>query len=114
GPPVALEGERVGVVPVRRQLRQDSGHRESPFGVQPCSLALRRPASEGGPAVCPPAAWSSGNPARIREACFQVHSRGAPRVGAMSLPPRSPSTRSLADCGVMLSKNSQLTITTGA
>ena len=76
---------------------------------------MRRPARLGSPAVCPSAAWPSGKPARMRDACFQVHSRGAPRVGWMpGAPERSPSTRSRADCGVMLSKNSQFTITTGA
>ena len=65
--------------------------------------------------MCPSAAWPSGNPARIRDACFQVHSRGRAAGGRMpGAPDRSPSTRSRADCGVMLSKNSQLTITTGA
>ena len=87
----------------------------SSSGVQPWPFAMRSPARLGSPAVRPSAAWPSGKPARMRDACFQVHSRGAPRVGWMpGAPDRSPSTRSRADCGVMLSKNSQFTITTGA
>ena len=39
---------------------------------------------------------------------------GTPLVGAIVAPARSPSTSCLAECGVMLSKNSQFTITTGA
>jgi len=42
----------------------------------------------------------------------KVHS-GAPRVGAAGSPERRESTSSRADSGVWLSKNSQLTITTG-
>ncbi|COW40712.1 Uncharacterised protein [Mycobacterium tuberculosis] len=56
--------------------------------------------------------WS-GRPARMRDVCRKPHS-GAPRVGAFGVSERSESTSSRADSGVWLSKNSQLTITTGA
>src|ERR1700722_6444363 len=122
GPPVARECERVRLVPPGAEL----GGRDRrprcppavlgvpPSGVQPCCLATRRPASVGPPAVLPAVAWSSGKPARIFDACRQVHSTGAPRVGVTFSPERSESTRSLVLAGVMLSKNSQFTITTGA
>lgn len=56
---------------------------------------------------------SSGKPARMRAVSLNVHS-GAPRVGATGRPARRSSTMRLALSGVWLSKNSQLTITTGA
>ncbi|CKR61250.1 Uncharacterised protein [Mycobacterium tuberculosis] len=49
----------------------------------------------------------------MRDVCRKPHS-GAPRVGAFGVSERSESTSSRADSGVWLSKNSQLTITTGA
>lgn len=50
---------------------------------------------------------------RIRAVSLKVHS-GAPRVGCTGRPATRSSTRRLALAGVWLSKNSQLTITTGA
>ena len=94
--PVGRERERVGLVPVRGQLRgQQSRSLRPPVPCLACPGRRRRaPASSrppwrpagrpgAGPAGGPSAAWPSGNPARIRDACFQVHSRGAPRVGAI-------------------------------
>ncbi len=49
----------------------------------------------------------------MRAVSLYVHS-GAPRVGATVRPARRSSTSRLALSGVWLSKNSQLTITTGA
>ena len=50
----------------------------------------------------------------LRAGADVTPTRGAPRLGATSAPDRRPSTSSRADAGVMLSKNSQFTITTGA
>jgi NADH-quinone oxidoreductase subunit E len=44
----------------------------------------------------------------------EVRSTRGPRVERTSMPSRRSSTSSVADCGVMLSMNSQLTIITGA
>jgi hypothetical protein len=54
------------------------------------------------------------NPASTRETSLKEATEFAPRVGATSRPARSRSTMSRALAGVWLSKNSQLTITTGA
>ena len=53
-----------------------------------------------------------GTPASVRAVSRKEHS-AAPRVGVTGCPARSASTSSLALEGVWLSKNSQLTITTG-
>ena len=86
----------------------------------PCRVPVahpRRPASvrRAGAARGPASRrWpSSGKPARMRTSRGRC-TAAAPRVGAAGLPARSASTRSRADSGVWLSKNSQLTITTGA
>src|SRR5690606_11650708 len=88
------------------------GHDLGPF--QPCFLAASTPARVAAPA---PWSWSarpSGKPASTRDISLNVTTLSAPRVGTMSLPARMSSTSWRADSGVMLSKNSQLTITTGA
>src|SRR5581483_7098991 len=82
--------------------------------VQPCSWASFRPTRLAGPADGPSVAWPSLKPARIRDASRQVHSRLGPRLGLTGLPARRSSTSCREEAGVMLSKNSQLTITTGA
>ena len=81
--------------------------------VQPFSRAICRPSSEAGPAAGPSSARSSGKPASTRSASRQVQMRG-PRVERTSLPARRSSTSWVADSGVWLSMNSQLTIITGA
>ena len=81
--------------------------------VQPCSRAILSPTSDAGPADGPSSARPSGNPARTRSASRHVHSR-APREAWTSLPALRSSTSLVADSGVWLSMNSQLTITTGA
>ena len=80
---------------------------------QPFSAAIRKPSRDSAPDVGPSSARSSGNPASTRSASRQVHTR-APRVAVTVSPARSWSTTSHAFCGVVLSKNSQLTIITGA
>ena len=72
------------------------------------------PTRVAGPAAGPSVAWSSLKPARMREAWRQVHSRCGPRVGETGVPARRSSASARARSGVMLSKNSQLTIITGA
>src|SRR5690606_24749968 len=125
--PVAVQRVEVLAVPVRGEHRGERrpGHRAPPSvgagpvepgdgAVQPRSRASFRPSREG-PAACGPSpARPSENPASTREACFQPHTGPAPRVGSTSLPSRRSSTSLLALSGVWLSKNSQLTITTGA
>jgi hypothetical protein len=49
----------------------------------------------------------------MRDVSRKTHN-GAPRVGGFGSPDRSESTSSRAESTVWLSKNSQLTITTGA
>src|SRR4029079_2792719 len=80
--------------------------------VMSSAWATRRPARVA-PPTSRPDPRESGSPARVLAVSWNVHS-GAPRVGTGGSPARSPSTRSRADDGVWLSKNSQLTITTGA
>src|SRR5690606_33150118 len=109
---VAFDREGVGPVPARGQDRSKSRHASGAF--HPLALATLSPSSEGPPAEGPSPAWSSGSPARMREASLNVHSRFGPRVGRTSLPSRRSSTSCLAESGVWLSKNSQLTIMTGA
>src|SRR5215470_5672202 len=128
-PPVPVDGEDVRLVPVRGQHRgQGVGHRDSfawspalwlpaepgSGAVQPCSLAIFRPTRSAGPAAGPCVAWSSLKPARIRAASRQVTSRSGPRVGVTGFPARRSSASWRAESGVMLSKNSQFTIITGA
>ena len=94
--------------PPRARLPPGSG------AVQPCSLAIFRPTRLAGPAAGPSVARSSLKPARIRAASRQVTSRSGPRVGVTGFPARRSSTSWRAEAGVMLSKNSQFTIITGA
>ena len=77
------------------------------------STGARSPTSEAGPALGPCPARPSLNPARTRSTSRKLQTLG-PRVETTSSPARSRSVSSLALSTVWLSKNSQLTITTGA
>ena len=72
-----------------------------------------RPAWRAGLPVRGDGAVVVGQPARIRAVSLKVHS-GAPRVGHRRLTCTQRVDQIAADSGVWLSKNSQLTITTGA
>jgi hypothetical protein len=82
--------------------------------VQPICCARTVPRWDGVPAPMPSPARPSLKPASTRETSVKEATLLAPRVGTTSAPSRSLSTSSRAEAGVWLSKNSQLTITTGA
>ena len=80
---------------------------------QPFSRATFTPSSDASPAVGPSSARPSGKPASTRSASIHEVSV-APRGDLTVSPEDSAASRSSTFSGFMLSKNSQLTISTGA
>src|SRR5690606_27265361 len=109
---VRVEGPRLLEAPRRGQDGRQLGHVPAPF--QPWDLATSTPASVAAPAPWSSSARPSSKPASTRDISLKVTTLSAPRVGRIALPSRMSSTSWRAFSGVMLSKNSQLTIITGA
>ena len=82
--------------------------------VQPFFAAISRPRRVAGPAEGPSFSWPSRKPARTRSFSLNVGATIGPRVGWMSRPAWMSSIIARAEEGLWLSKNSQLTMTTGA
>ena len=101
-------------LPLAPCARRPAGRAPAPAAPpSPSRAAILNPSRDSAPEVGPSSARLSEKPASTRSDSRQVQTR-APRVAVTVSPARSWSTTSHACCGVVLSKNSQLTIITGA